>query len=304
MLQPPPCSFFNDAATTEIYTLSLRDALPICFIVAVRAPGSGHDSQHHLALELRIIARYQLAVYVRKLEGKHFIGIAHSSMLHEVVRLRKALGSRGFWTICDERLVGSVSAFQLQLQRSIRLRCHFRYQRARAVEVTENEFAILEVAVQCTGVAINAQDGCGDRRPMLLDDEAPRFLSLLTVVLDLPNAADLRHTALENWLIDVWRGRERLLRDIGLALKATQQLALEFAAFGSGDNLGEVMLEVERDEPVAECCVCGCLFVVAVIEGSGKWGALAGDVETEGNHGPLQVECCVIAAVNRVGRES
>src|SRR3712207_7429902 len=25
-----PCSFFNDTATTEIYTLSLHDALPIC----------------------------------------------------------------------------------------------------------------------------------------------------------------------------------------------------------------------------------------------------------------------------------
>ena len=26
------CFFFNDTATTEIYTLSLHDALPICFI--------------------------------------------------------------------------------------------------------------------------------------------------------------------------------------------------------------------------------------------------------------------------------
>src|SRR5690606_42045758 len=26
----PPSSFFNDTATTEIYTLSLHDALPIC----------------------------------------------------------------------------------------------------------------------------------------------------------------------------------------------------------------------------------------------------------------------------------
>src|SRR2546422_11547903 len=28
------CFFFNDTATTEIYTLSLHDALPICFSVA------------------------------------------------------------------------------------------------------------------------------------------------------------------------------------------------------------------------------------------------------------------------------
>src|SRR2546427_8854209 len=32
--------FFNDTATTEIYTLSLHDALPICVVVAV---GSAKD---------------------------------------------------------------------------------------------------------------------------------------------------------------------------------------------------------------------------------------------------------------------
>src|SRR2546430_10251064 len=33
--------FFNDTATTEIYTLSLHDALPISFIAAKRALGEG-----------------------------------------------------------------------------------------------------------------------------------------------------------------------------------------------------------------------------------------------------------------------
>src|SRR2546429_9921116 len=33
--------FFNDTATTEIYTLSLHDALPICPAVAPRRPGGG-----------------------------------------------------------------------------------------------------------------------------------------------------------------------------------------------------------------------------------------------------------------------
>src|SRR3712207_8133240 len=32
------CFFFNDTATTEIYTLSLHDALPICGGAAVRLP--------------------------------------------------------------------------------------------------------------------------------------------------------------------------------------------------------------------------------------------------------------------------
>ena len=32
--------FFNDTATTEIYTLSLHDALPICFVSNVKAGGT------------------------------------------------------------------------------------------------------------------------------------------------------------------------------------------------------------------------------------------------------------------------
>src|SRR3712207_8564697 len=36
------CVFFNDTATTEIYTLSLHDALPICVVVALTsASGPG-----------------------------------------------------------------------------------------------------------------------------------------------------------------------------------------------------------------------------------------------------------------------
>src|SRR3712207_7702633 len=33
--------FFNDTATTEIYTLSLHDALPICAAHRLRPPGRG-----------------------------------------------------------------------------------------------------------------------------------------------------------------------------------------------------------------------------------------------------------------------
>ena len=32
--------FFNDTATTDIYTLSLHDALPICSLVGLRAETS------------------------------------------------------------------------------------------------------------------------------------------------------------------------------------------------------------------------------------------------------------------------
>src|SRR5205085_10489146 len=35
--------FFNDASTSDIYTLSLHDALPICYGVG----GAGHEEQRH-----------------------------------------------------------------------------------------------------------------------------------------------------------------------------------------------------------------------------------------------------------------
>src|SRR5258708_36658942 len=35
--------FFNDTATTEIYTLSLHDALPICFLIFVRLSCGGQN---------------------------------------------------------------------------------------------------------------------------------------------------------------------------------------------------------------------------------------------------------------------
>src|SRR3712207_7047278 len=41
------CFFFNDTATTEIYTLSLHDALPI-WLVAGGAQGRGGGARHHL----------------------------------------------------------------------------------------------------------------------------------------------------------------------------------------------------------------------------------------------------------------
>src|SRR3712207_8303487 len=54
------CFFFNDTATTEIYTLSLHDALPISF--APRAPDlrAGLGDQHHE----RRTARERLAEHV------------------------------------------------------------------------------------------------------------------------------------------------------------------------------------------------------------------------------------------------
>src|SRR5256885_17214080 len=41
--------FFNDTATTEIYTLSLHDALPICLAVRAAEHGHGRVGVGHLA---------------------------------------------------------------------------------------------------------------------------------------------------------------------------------------------------------------------------------------------------------------
>src|SRR5258708_38089621 len=43
--------FFNDTATTEIYTLSLHDALPICLSPALSEPGG---VENHVALTAAI----------------------------------------------------------------------------------------------------------------------------------------------------------------------------------------------------------------------------------------------------------
>src|SRR3712207_8424585 len=48
------CFFFNDTATTEIYTLSLHDALPICKLRRVVAEAPGR--QHHRPGADRVVA--------------------------------------------------------------------------------------------------------------------------------------------------------------------------------------------------------------------------------------------------------
>src|SRR2546429_2237410 len=45
--------FFNDTATTEIYTLSLHDALPICDGVRGHEPAQGQQQVRHLRRDRR-----------------------------------------------------------------------------------------------------------------------------------------------------------------------------------------------------------------------------------------------------------
>src|SRR3712207_9500538 len=50
--------FFNDTATTEIYTLSLHDALPICSEIAATAPSTGWPERRRPGPAPRSAARW------------------------------------------------------------------------------------------------------------------------------------------------------------------------------------------------------------------------------------------------------
>src|SRR3712207_8386983 len=74
------CFFFNDTATTEIYSLSLHDALPIfvkaaAICVRVEVAEARRDAAAHLAIERRVLAQRHLAPAVAELkEGGQLIG--------------------------------------------------------------------------------------------------------------------------------------------------------------------------------------------------------------------------------------
>ena len=72
------------------------------FVVAVRAPGSGNDRQHHLTLEPRIVVRNDFAVDIREAVGEHFVGIANSGVRLVVRRLRQTFGARHFRPVGDQ----------------------------------------------------------------------------------------------------------------------------------------------------------------------------------------------------------
>src|SRR3712207_8869650 len=62
--------FFNDTATTEIYTLSLHDALPICRRLAVRRLSSVACSFRRLSFLPSLVARWRRDGRQPFLEGR------------------------------------------------------------------------------------------------------------------------------------------------------------------------------------------------------------------------------------------
>src|SRR6185503_21163824 len=76
------CFFFNDTATTEIYTLSLHDALPICPYSNNKTPHSfnfaknssaGRSEEHTSELQSRLHLVCRLLLEKKK-KTKHKIG--------------------------------------------------------------------------------------------------------------------------------------------------------------------------------------------------------------------------------------
>src|SRR5260221_2151857 len=68
--------FFNDTATTEIYTLSLHDALPICVVVGKIDRGLGREAKR--------IAVCLLPVDQMRQKGLHRLLVADEVVVNEI----------------------------------------------------------------------------------------------------------------------------------------------------------------------------------------------------------------------------
>src|SRR6266436_9964807 len=88
---PPSCLlffFFNDTATTEIYTLSLHDALPICRSTGAARPGArgagpprlarGRSEEHTSELQSRLHLVCRLLLAKKKKYETNPVGIMNN----------------------------------------------------------------------------------------------------------------------------------------------------------------------------------------------------------------------------------
>src|SRR2546430_12262740 len=100
--------FFNDTATTEIYTLSLHDALPIYEISRERAGGNAVELVSKLLEDAGyVIVVYQspkyclVLVVLSKLVGKDRkstrLNSSHSQISYAVFCLKKKNKNNGVW---------------------------------------------------------------------------------------------------------------------------------------------------------------------------------------------------------------
>src|SRR5688572_23007543 len=90
--------FFNDTATTEIYTLSLHDALPIFYrdahtpqiVEAVRISRQPRPHHDDLRQSPRLIEQLVLRGAILRIRQEHHVGLAGGEVRHALVALTKA----------------------------------------------------------------------------------------------------------------------------------------------------------------------------------------------------------------------
>src|SRR6266496_3446692 len=91
--------FFNDTATTEIYTLSLHDALPICLTANILAPSSRRWPRRRKRLRAKSESPTRSEEHTSELQSRRDVvcrlllekeSATHTSSVHQVVSLASA----------------------------------------------------------------------------------------------------------------------------------------------------------------------------------------------------------------------
>src|SRR3712207_8326446 len=91
--------FFNDTATTEIYTLSLHDALPIC--VHRGLPGARERAGHDGARRVRLVHEDAARVQDRKSTR---LNSSHANISYAVFCLKKKKKNRSSSKCTDDKI--------------------------------------------------------------------------------------------------------------------------------------------------------------------------------------------------------
>src|SRR3712207_9502094 len=82
--------FFNDTATTEIYTLSLHDALPICDLVHVEGRGIGGEHGAGLGDTVQRAEDLLLEIHALEQDRKSTrLNSSHANISYAVFCLKK-----------------------------------------------------------------------------------------------------------------------------------------------------------------------------------------------------------------------
>src|SRR3712207_6986023 len=104
--------FFNDTATTEIYTLSLRDALPICAtsFVLVTAPSSRRRKPHGSSDPATYRTSARAATSAEASKGEAMNGTTKNSIDRKSTRLNSSHANISYAVFCLKK--------QLQIQKT------------------------------------------------------------------------------------------------------------------------------------------------------------------------------------------